>query len=360
MNKIIDEDYKIKVGITTGDTNGIGYEIIIKALADQRMTEICTPIVYGSSKAASYHRKTLNISDFNFNIIRKADQANPKKPNIVNLLEQEIKIDLGQDTVVGGEMALLSLEAAVDDLRKGQIDVLVTAPINKHSIRQAGFHFQGHTEYLANRFGSDDYLMLMISRNLRIGVITGHIPLHEVPSSLSASLISKKVKILHQSLIQDFAIPKPKIALLGLNPHAGDRGVIGTDEQTLIEPVIKTLFDEGLLVFGPYPADGFFGLGTYRQFDGVLAMYHDQGMLPFKTLSFDTGVNFTAGLPIVRTSPAHGTAYEIAGKDQASPDAFREALYFACDILRNRAQYNELISNPLGSDPAMRGGQTES
>ncbi len=360
MIKPYDEEYKIKVGITTGDVNGIGYEIIMKALSDQRMTEICTPIVYGTSKVASYHRKTISISDFNFNIIRSAEHASPKKPNMVNLLDQEIKIDLGQDTVIGGEMAFLSLEAATADLRKEKIDVLVTAPINKHSIRQAGFQFPGHTEYLASRFDSDNYLMLMVTQNFRIGVITGHIALKEVPAVLTAELIAKKIKVLNHSLIQDFAIQKPKIAILGLNPHAGDSGVIGNEEQLLIEPVIQSLFNEGMLVFGPYPADGLFGSGAYRQFDGILAMYHDQGMLPFKTLSFDTGVNFTAGLPIIRTSPAHGTAYEIAGKDLASPVSFREALYLACDIFRNRTQYLELISNPLGSDPSLRASSSES
>lgn len=350
MNKIQDEDFRIKVGITSGDVNGIGYEIIIKALTDQRMCELFTPIVYGTSRAASYHRKTLNINDFIFNTIRKADQATLKKTNIVNLKDEEVKIDLGQATPESGEIAYLALEAAVEDLKRNLINVLVTAPINKYAIKQAGFEFTGHTEYLASRFETKDYLMLMVSKKLRIGIVTGHLPLKEVSGALNRDLLLSKAHTLHDSLIRDFAIQKPKIAVLGLNPHAGENGMIGDEENNIIIPAIKELNDEGKLVFGPFPADGFFGSSTYTKFDAILAMYHDQGMLPFKTLSFDSGVNFTAGLPIVRTSPAHGTAYELAGKDEASPDSFREALYLACDIFRNRMIYEELTSNPLISE----------
>ncbi len=349
MNKAFDEDFRIKAGITCGDLNGIGYEIIIKALSDSRMCELFTPIVYGTSKAASYYRKTVNISDFSFNIIRKADQASAKKPNIVNLRDDEVKIDLGIATPESGEMAYQSLEAAVEDLKRNQINVLVTAPINKYAIKLAGFEFPGHTEYLAAHFETENYLMLMVSRNLRIGIVTGHIPLHQVTEKLSKKLIIAKAKTLHDSLVRDFNIGKPRIAVLGLNPHAGESGMIGEEEQTMIIPVIKELNDQGMLFYGPFPADGFFGSSSYREFDGILAMYHDQGMLPFKSLSFETGVNFTAGLPIIRTSPAHGTAYELAGKDQASPDSFREALYMACDIFRNRMLYEELTRNPLVS-----------
>jgi 4-hydroxythreonine-4-phosphate dehydrogenase len=347
MNKLPDEDFRINVGITSGDNNGIGYEIIIKTLSDQRICELFTPIVYGTSKAASYHRKTLNISDFNFNIIRKADQASPKKPNIVNLKEEEVKIDLGQATVESGEMAYMALEAAVEDLKRNHINVLVTAPINKHAIRQAGFEFPGHTEYLASRFETEDYLMIMVSKQMRMGIVTGHLPIRQVAEKLSKELVMKKTRTMHESLIRDFNIPRPRIAMLGLNPHAGENGMIGDEEKTIIRPVVDDLSKEGMLVFGPFPADGFFGSFNYREFDGIIAMYHDQGMLPFKTLSFDSGVNFTAGLPIVRTSPAHGTAYELAGKDMASPDSLREALYLACDIFRNRVLYEELTSNPL-------------
>jgi len=350
MNKLSDDDFRITVGITSGDLNGIGYEIIIKSLADQRMCELFTPVVYGTSKAASYHRKTLNISDFNFNILRKADQASPKKPNMVNLREEEVKIDLGLATVDSGEMAYMALEAAVEDLKRNVINVLVTAPINKHAIRQAGFEFPGHTEYLASKFETEHYLMIMVSGKMRIGIVTGHLPIRQIAESISKELVMQKTRTFHESLVRDFNINKPKIALLGLNPHAGENGMIGEEEANIIAPVVQELFQGGMLVYGPFPADGFFGSSNYREFDGILAMYHDQGMLPFKTLSFDSGVNFTAGLPIVRTSPAHGTAYELAGKDMASPDSFREALYLACDIFRNRVLYEELTSNPLVSD----------
>jgi len=347
MNKFLDEDFRIKAGITCGDLNGIGYEIIIKTLSDSRINELFTPIVYGSSKAASYHRKTVNINDFNFNIIRKADQANSKKPNLVNIKDEEIKIELGIATPESGALAFQSLEAAVEDLKRNQINVLVTAPINKYAIKQAGFNFPGHTEYLATHFESKNYLMLMISKNLRVGIVTGHIPLRQLAEKLTKQLVMAKAKTLHDSLVRDFNIGKPRIAVLGLNPHSGEGGLIGEEEQTMIIPVIKELSNQGMLIFGPFPADGFFGSSAYKDFDAVLAMYHDQGMLPFKSLSFDTGVNYTAGLPIVRTSPAHGTAYEIAGKNQASPDSFREAIYLACDIFRNRMIYEEVTSNPL-------------
>jgi 4-hydroxythreonine-4-phosphate dehydrogenase len=359
MNKLPDDDFRITVGITSGDLNGIGYEIIIKSLADQRMCELFTPVVYGTSKAASYHRKTLNINEFNFNIIRKADQASPKKPNMVNLKDEEVKIDLGLATVESGEMAFLALEAAVEDLKRNHINVLVTAPINKHAIRQAGFEFPGHTEYLAARFEAADHLMIMVSGKMRMGIVTGHLPIREVADKISKDLVMKKTKTFHDSLVRDFNISKPKIALLGLNPHAGENGMIGEEETNIISPVVNELFQEGMLVYGPFPADGFFGSSNYREFDGILAMYHDQGMLPFKTLSFESGVNFTAGLPIVRTSPAHGTAYELAGKDMASPDSFREALYLACDIFRNRVLYEELTSNPLVNHRDDRNDATE-
>lgn len=251
-------------------------------------------------------------------------------------------------------------EAAVEDLKRNHINVLVTAPINKFAIRQAGFEFPGHTEYLSAQFEAKDYLMLMVSKNMRIGIVTGHIPLRQVAEKLSKKIIMAKAKTLHDSLIRDFNIGKPRVAILGLNPHAGENGTIGEEEQTMIIPVIKELSDQGMLFYGPFPADGFFGSASYREFDGILSMYHDQGMLPFKSLSLDTGVNFTAGLPIVRTSPAHGTAYELAGKDQASPDSFREALYLACDIFRNRALYEELTSNPLISTNEEKNEASES
>ncbi|KAF0202109.1 MAG: 4-hydroxythreonine-4-phosphate [Bacteroidetes bacterium] len=340
-------DNKPVIGITHGDINSISYEIIIKALSDSRIFELLTPVVYGSSKVASYHRKMLNVSDFAFNLIKKADLANPKRANIININDQEVKIELGKSTAIAGELALLSLETATEDLKKGLIDVLVTAPINKQNIQSKEFHFPGHTEYLANKFGAEDYLMLMVSNSIRIGVVTGHIPLREVFNQLTEELLLHKINILHQSLIQDFGIRKPRIALLGVNPHASDNGLLGEEEASIIKPAIDKAFNSGMMVFGPYPADGFFGSSDFKKFDGILAMYHDQGMLPFKTLAFDSGVNYTAGLPIVRTSPAHGTAYDIAGKDEASAESFRAALYLATDIFYNRRQYAEMTANPL-------------
>jgi 4-hydroxythreonine-4-phosphate dehydrogenase len=337
----------IKIGISHGDVNGISYEVIIKSLAESRILDFFTPIVYGSSKVASYYKKILGIHDFNFHIIRSADQAMAGKANLVNIFQDEIKIVLGQNTGMAGRAAFQSLEAATADLSKGSIDALVTAPINKQNIQSKDFDFPGHTEYLTRKFGAEESLMLMVSNNIRIGVVTGHIPLREVPARITKESILTKVRIMHQSLCQDFGIRKPKIALLGLNPHAGDKGVIGQEEQEVIIPAIRQAFDEGILAFGPYPADGFFGSSSFANFDGILTMYHDQGLIPFKTLSFKSGVNFTAGLPIVRTSPAHGTAFDIAGKNQAHPDAFREAAYLAVEIVKNRRMNEELSKNPL-------------
>jgi 4-hydroxythreonine-4-phosphate dehydrogenase len=352
MNQTTEKEQRIRVGITHGDVNGIGYEIIIKTLQDQRLMETYTMIVYGSSKAASYHRKTLNINDFNFNLVKKVDMAHPRRPNIVNILEDEVKIELGKSTQVAGELSLLSLETAMNDLLNHHIDLIVTAPINKQNIQSPAFSFPGHTEYLAQKAGVSDYLMLMVSNTVRIGVITGHIPLSAVPSSLNEDLILSKIAIMKRSLIRDFGIPKPKIAILAINPHAGDNGLIGNEDNTIVKPAIDKAYAQDTLVFGPYPADGFFGSGTFKHFDGILAIYHDQGMIPFKLLSFDEGVNFTAGLPFIRTSPAHGTAYELAGKDQASPEAFRNAIYLACSIFNNRMEYDELQENALKPKPA--------
>lgn len=347
MNKAPDSDSKPVIGISSGDINGIGYEIIIKSLADNRLFEMMTPVVYGLNKVAFFHKKNINITDFNFNIIKKVESLHAKKANLVNLHDNETKVDMGKSTTLSGEQALLSLEAATDDLKRGAIDALVTGPINKKNIQSAEFKFPGHTEYLASKFNAKDYLMLMVSNNLRIGVITGHVPLNEVSSNLSIELILHKIEILSKSLLVDFGIRSPRIAVLGLNPHAGDEGLLGNEENTIIKPAIAKAKEKGILAFGPYPADGFFGSSTYNKFDGVLAMYHDQGMLPFKTLSFESGVNFTAGLPVIRTSPAHGTAYEIAGKDEASADSFRAAMYLACDIYYHRKEYAEISANPL-------------
>lgn len=347
MNKVTESETKPIIGISTGDINGIGYEIILKSLSDNRLYEMMTPVVYGLSKAASFHRKYLNLGDFNFHIVRKAENMNHKKANLVNLHDNEIRIDLGKSTQQSGEQALLSLETATEDLKKGLIHAIVTGPINKKNIQSEQFHFPGHTEYFASKFNVQDSLMLMVSNNLRIGVVTGHIPVNEIAGRLNEELLLNKIEILHKSLLIDFGIRAPRIAILGLNPHAGDEGLLGNEEISVIKPAIEKAKEKGYLVFGPYPADGFFGSTGYSKFDGILAMYHDQGMLPFKTLSFESGVNFTAGLPVIRTSPAHGTAYEIAGKDAASPDSFRAAMYLACDIWNHRKEYAEISANPL-------------
>ena len=351
MSNTPEKEFRTRIGITHGDVNGIGYEIIIKTLQDQRLVENFTTIVYGSSKVASYFRKTLNINDFNLNLVKKADAAHARRPNIINIIEDEIKIDLGKSTGIAGELALLALEMATGDLMKNEIDALVTAPINKKNIQSPGFTFPGHTEYLAQKFKTDDYLMLMISSAVRIGVITGHLPLNKVTEAITEELIMKKIMIMNQSLIRDFNILKPRIAVLALNPHAGDDGLIGNHDQTVVMPAIDKAYNRNVMVFGPYPADGFFGSDQFKHFDGILAMYHDQGMLPFKLLSFDDGVNYTAGLPFIRTSPAHGTAYDIAGKNIANPESFRNAVFLAGEIFQNRSEYDLLHSNPLTAVP---------
>ncbi len=340
----------IKIGFTQGDVNGIGYEVIIKTLLDKRIMEMITPVVFGHSKVASYHRKTLKTRDFSFNLIKRVASANPKRPNIFNIDDREVKIELGVPTKISGEMAYLSLKSAVESIEREEIDVIVTAPINKKVIQSKEFTSPGHTEFLAERYQVTDFLMLMVSDNFRVGVITGHIPIKDVPDTINEDLIINKIQIMHDSLCRDFAIPKPRIAVLGLNPHAGDNGLIGKEEQETIIPAIQKAFDEGILVFGPYAADGFFASNQYTKFDGILAMYHDQGLIPFKTVAFETGVNFTAGLPIIRTSPAHGTAYDIAGKDKANEGSMRAAVYLACNIYKNRANYDEMNANPLLTD----------
>ena len=342
------EDIKpLRIGITHGDVNSISYEVILKSLQDDRVFEYFTPVLYGSSKVASYHRKALNMNEIAFHVIRNADQAEDKKLNLVNVITQEVKVDLGQSTDVAGKAAYLALEAATLDLAQGRIDALVTGPINKQNIQSKDFNFPGHTEYLAGKFQSRDYLMLMVSQSMRIGVITGHVPLRDVPSLISEELLLQKIRIMNNTLVRDFGIRKPRIAVLGLNPHAGDKGVLGVEEETTIIPAIQKACEQGMLAFGPYPADGFFGSSTFSSFDGILAMYHDQGLIPFKSMAFQAGVNFTAGLPIVRTSPAHGTAYELAGKNHASPESFREAIYLAMDVVRNRRLFDEINQNPL-------------
>jgi len=338
---------KIKVGISHGDINGISYEVIMKTLQDARILEMCTPIVYGSPKVAAYHRKALNIENLSFNHIRTPQEASHNKANIINCIDENIRVELGKSTEAAGESSYLALEKAVADLKKGLIDVLVTAPINKDNIQSEKFNFPGHTEYLAQQFNSRDFVMLMVSHNLKVGVVTGHIPISEVSKNITRDKILSKLRIISRSLVEDFSVTNPRIAVLALNPHAGDNGLIGNEEQNIIIPALDQARSEGITALGPYPADGFFGSGDFTKFDAILAMYHDQGLIPFKFSSFDQGVNYTAGLPVIRTSPAHGTAFDIAGEDKASPDSFREALYLAIDIHKNREIYREISANPL-------------
>ncbi len=345
----MEDDYKVKIGITHGDINGIGYEVIIKALVDNRIMDFCVPIVYGSPKLAAYHRKALNISNFSLVNIRNVDSANEKRPNVINCIDDNIRVELGKSTDMAGESSLQSIQAAVRDLQEGKIDALVTAPINKFNIKSSGFDFTGHTEYLGSQFNGQP-LMLMVSDEMKVGVVTGHVPIAEVPKLITMENILEKLKILNQSLLQDFAIQKPRIAVLGLNPHAGDEGVIGKEEEEVIIPAVEKAREVGIMALGPYPADGFFGSSSCFKFDAILAMYHDQGLAPFKAMAFDRGVNYTAGLSAIRTSPAHGTAYELAGKGEASPESFRKALYLASDIFRNRKKYQELKENQLDVD----------
>ncbi|WP_340111034.1 4-hydroxythreonine-4-phosphate dehydrogenase PdxA [Maribellus mangrovi] len=337
----------IIIGISHGDINGIGYEVILKTLRDPRILEMCTPIVYGSPKVAAYHRKALNINDVSFNHIRSTKEAFHKKANIINCVDEQVRVELGKSTEEAGLSSYNALEKATQDLEKGYIDALITAPINKDNIQGENFKFPGHTEFLAEKFNTKDYAMLMVSETMKVGVVTTHIPISEVAQSLTKEAILSKIRIINKSLQQDFSITRPRIAVFGLNPHAGDNGLIGKEDKEIILPAVIEAKKEGIIALGPYPADGFFGSEDYRKFDAILAMYHDQGLIPFKLASFDRGVNYTAGLPVIRTSPAHGTAYSLAGEDKASPESFRQALYLAIDIYKNRQIYDEISKNPL-------------
>ena len=339
---------KMKIGISIGDINGIGMEVIIKTFRDARMLDMCTPIVYGSSKISSFHNKALEINDFSFNKIKNAKEAKIKKANIIECWQEDVEIILGKSTEEGGKYALASLEAATADLTAGNIDALVTAPINKDNIQSETFDFPGHTEYLSEKFNGES-LMLMVGENIKIGVATNHIPISKVANTLTAENIFGKLKILNKTLVQDFCVTNPRIAVLGLNPHAGDNGLIGKEEENIIIPAIDNAKSIGINAFGPYPADGFFGSGNYKKFDAILAMYHDQGLIPFKSLSFGDGTNFTAGLNIIRTSPDHGVAYEIAGQNKAEENSFRQAIYVACDIHKNRMFSEKINETPLAT-----------
>ncbi len=339
---------KIIIGITHGDINGIGYEVILKAFEDTRILEFFTPVIYGSAKIAAFYKKQLSLSGINLNTIQSAEQIDHKRINIINCVNDDLKVELGKSTAESGQASFDSLKTAINDLKEKKIDTIVTAPINKDNIQNEEFHFAGHTEFLGEHFeGKERTLMMLVSGKLRIAVATGHIPLKDVAEKLTQEMIVEKIEIMNHALKKDFGIMKPRIAVLGLNPHSGDNGLIGKEEQEIILPAIKEAEERGFLCFGAYPSDGFFGSRRDRHFDGVLAMYHDQGLIPFKTLAMDSGVNYTAGLSIVRTSPDHGTAYDIAGKNVASKKSFVEALYLACDIFKNRKIEEEINKNPL-------------
>ena len=343
----MENNRKIRVGITHGDVNGIGYEVILKSFADATMLELCTPVVYGSPKVATFHRKSMDIST-NFCIINTAEDAQESKLNILNCTEDELKVEISKATPEAGKAALDALERALQDYRDGLIDVLVTAPINKHNIQSDTFHFPGHTEYIEERVGENrKALMILLKDDFRVALVTGHLPIREVADAITKEAVMEKLSIFHRSLKEDFGIDAPRIAVFSLNPHAGDNGVIGTEESEVIIPAIQEMVAKGVQCFGPYPADGFMGSGNYCHFDGILAMYHDQGLAPFKAMAMDEGVNFTAGLPIVRTSPAHGTAYDIAGQGIASESSFRQAIYTALDVFRNRQIEKAIHARPL-------------
>lgn len=336
-----------RIGITIGDYNGIGVEIVLKALQDPRILDYCIPIVFGSVKVLSFYRKMLDMNDFTFNYIKSADQANNKRPNLVTCWEEETDIKPGQPDAMAGKYALLSLQAAVEAAKQGHLDALVTAPIDKNTIQNDNFKFPGHTEYLGEQFNSPNHMMLLTGEDIKVGLVTGHLPLKDVSAHITKEKIVSKLKILRNCLQSDFSLPKPRIAVLALNPHAGDGGLLGDEEQNIIMPAIEQAKNENILAFGPYAADGFFASRQYSRFDAVLAMYHDQGLIPFKYMEAENGVNFTAGLPIIRTSPDHGTAYNIAGKNIADAQSFRSALYMALDLLRTRSNEVEINQNPL-------------
>jgi 4-hydroxythreonine-4-phosphate dehydrogenase len=355
------ENNKVIIGITHGDINGIGYEVILKTLTEAKSFDNIIPVIYGSSKIAGFYRKQLDIQSINLNIINTIEELNPKRINLINCVNDEIKVECGQSTLEAGKAALEAIKRSTVDLKSGAIHAVVTAPINKNNIQSDAFTFAGHTEYYEQNFKTDSpALMLLVNDVMRVAVVTGHIPLEKVSSKISSELIVQKLKVLNDSLKKDFSIIRPRIAVLGLNPHAGDGGVIGQEEQNIIIPALQEAEKQGIICVGPYPSDGFFGSGNYKKFDAVLAMYHDQGLIPFKTVSMETGVNFTAGLSVIRTSPDHGTAYNIAGQNIASETSFRQALLLAFDIYNRRKWHAEISANPLKIESKLeRGGKVE-
>lgn len=350
---------RVRVGITIGDINGIGPEVIIKGLYDNRILEQCIPVVYGSAKVVSYHKNVVDLSDFSFNSLRSAERLHQRKVNVVNCWEETVNITLGRPSEEGGKYAYIALDRAVRDLKEGLIDALVTGPVNKHAMQLVNFPAKGHTEYLEREL-EGEALMLMVSDTLKVGLVTGHIAVSEIPGRIDKESVQRKIDLFIESLKQDFGMEKPTIAVLGLNPHASDEGLMGTEEEEIIRPLIIEYKKKGHLLMGPYPADGFFGSGEHAKFDGILAMYHDQGLIPFKTLSFGQGVNYTAGLQHVRTSPDHGTAYQLAGKNEADEHSFRSALYLAIDIFRKRNAYREMHSEKMKKEPKLSEENIES
>jgi 4-hydroxythreonine-4-phosphate dehydrogenase len=350
-------DSKPRVGITQGDMNGIGPETIIKALSDPAILELITPVIYSSSKVITAHRKTIGNEEFALHIVKSGEPLNGKKVNLIQCFEAEDEVEFGKPSAASGKLALQSVDAAIEDIKRGYIDVFVTAPVDKHAVAMALPGFTGHTGYIRSKFNASDVLMLLLNGNMRIGLVTEHLPLRDVASTATTDRIVAKGKIMAKSLLEDFGIRKPRIAVLGLNPHAGDGGELGNEEKTIIQPAVEQLTNAGILAFGPYPADGFFGSGNWTKFDGVLAMYHDQGLAPFKALAFSSGVNYSAGLQFIRTSPDHGTAFDIAGKNLASESSLREAIFTAVDIFRSRSNYNEISANPLKVQIRQREGR---
>lgn len=335
----------IIVGISIGDLNGVGSEVVLKTFEDSRVLDLCTPVIFANVKIMSFLKRVYNLT-LSFHGIDSLDQLVQGKINVLNVWKEPVNIEFGKNDNEIGKYALKSFFAATKALKEGKVDVMLTAPINKYNIQSEEFNFPGHTDYLAKEF-NENALMFMIHDDLRVGLLTDHVPVNEVAKYLNEALISKKVKIINDTLKQDFRIEKPKIAVLGLNPHAGDNGVIGKEDEEIIKPALKKIYDSGTLVFGPFSADSFFGSNQYKQYDAVLAVYHDQGLIPFKTMSFGSGVNYTAGLSKIRTSPDHGTAFDIAGKNKANESSFREALYLAIDVYNNRNEFKELTNNPL-------------
>jgi 4-hydroxythreonine-4-phosphate dehydrogenase len=347
MSEVRNEN-RIRVALTCGDPNGVGMETIMKVFSDSRMLEQLTPVIYAHPELVRINKKAMKLEEFHFNSVASAGEIVHRKVNLVPVQKEfKLNVEFGKASREAGEFAFQSLEAAANDLAANRVDVLVTCPINKDTIQSKDFDFPGHTEYLARMAGTDKVLMFLIGPSLRVGVVTGHLPLKDVAGAISKEKIIGKLQLMRDSLLRDFAISTPRIAVLGLNPHAGDNGLLGTEEKEIITPAIREAAEKGWYVHGPFGADGFFGSGAFRKFDAVLAMYHDQGLAPFKALAFETGVNYTAGLPVVRTSPDHGTAYDLAGRGEADESSLRAAIYTACDVYQKRREYREISSNPL-------------